>query len=188
MEIMKAETLVRWACVGLAAIGLSGCVQSKATIESRTAVNYHADVRKLLIITQMDDMLRHRSAAAAGELFETNIVSSLAKCGIAAEFHEREPLALDNDAAAAIRSSAPDTVMTLIWKSEQTGGRMPPFVVYSGSIIDLKSKRTVWKSEIQFKSAWSRAETLAATIIDKLKADAIISPSCPPPAVPVRGI
>jgi hypothetical protein len=78
--------------------------------------------------------------------------------------------------------------MTLIWSTEQSGGRAPTFVVYSGSIIDLKSKRTVWKSEIQFKSAWSRAETLAAAIIDKLKADGIISPSCPTPAVPVRGI
>jgi len=185
---MKAKVLARWACVGLAAIGLSGCVQSSATIESRTAVNYHASIKKLLIVTQMDDMLKHKSAGDAGELFETNIVSSLAKCGITAEFHERDPLALDNDAAVAIRNSAPDTVMTLIWKSEQTGGRMPTFVVYSGGIIDLKSKRTVWKSEIQFKSAWSRAETLAATIIDKLKADAIISPSCPTPAVPVRGI
>jgi hypothetical protein len=185
---MRAETLARWACVGLTAVGLSGCVQSKATIESRTADNYHADIRKLLIITQMDDTLKHSSAGDAGELFETNIASSLGKCGITAEFHERDPLALENDAAVAIRNSAPDTVMTLIWKSEQTGGRTPTFVVYSGSIIDLKSKRTVWKSEIQFKSAWSRAETLSAAIIDKLKSDTIISQSCPTPAVPVRGI
>jgi hypothetical protein len=163
-------------------------VQSKATIESRTANNYHADIKKLLIITQMDNMLKHSSPGDEGEQFESLVVSSLGKCGITTEFHEHDPLALDNDAAVAVRNSGPDTVMTLTWKSEQTGGRMPTFVVYSGQIIDLRSKRLVWKSEIQFKSAWSRAETLSATIIDKLKTDNIISQSCPTPAVPVRGI
>lgn len=185
---MKTGNLARWACLGLAVIGLSGCVQSQATMESRTADNYHANIKKLLIITQMDNMLKHSSAGDEGELFETNIVSSLGKCGITAEFHEHDPLALDNDAAVAIHKSAPDTVMTLTWKSEQMGGNTPIYVVYLGQIIDLATKRVVWKSEIQFKSAWSRPETLSAAIIDKLKADSIVSPSCPTPFVPKRGI
>jgi len=187
-DVMRFESALRFACLGFLVLGLSGCVQSKATITSNRANDYHANIKRLLVITDLGQALKGKIDGDEEGIFESNVRDALAKCSIVVEFHRHDPLALQNDAQEAIRATSPDTVMTLAWKSAQSGGRAPKSTVYIGSIVDLTTKRLVWKAEIDFQSAWSGGETLAASLVDRLKADTIISASCPTPIVPRRGI
>jgi hypothetical protein len=136
----------------------------------------------------MGETLKHRADGDEEPVFEADVTDSLAKCGIAVNVHRRDPLALQNDEALAVRAFSPDTVLTLQWKTAQSGGRTPGTTVFASSLIDVATKKLVWKAQIDLKGGWSLAETLAASVIDRLKADTVVSSSCPTPVVPRRGI
>jgi hypothetical protein len=182
--MMIIPRALRFACLAFLALGLSGCVQSTATITSNKASDYHANIKRLLVITDLGKALQDNDEG----IFESKMTDALGACGIVVTFHRNNPLALRNDSQDAIRATLPDTVMTLGWKSAQSMGQGPINAVYIGSMVDLATKRVVWKAEIDFKSALSGGETLAASLIDRLKADTIIGAACPTPVVPKRGI
>lgn len=173
--------------MGFLAFGLAACVQSKATVTSNKAPDYHPEIKRLLVLTELG-LVKNNSLVGDEEgTFEAAVTDSLAKCGIVTKFQRHDPLALQNEGPQAIRSFSPDTVMTLGLKATGSMGGAAS-VVYLGSIVDMPTKKLVWRAEVDFKAAWSGGETLAASIVDRLKADTILGPSCPTPAVPLRGI
>jgi hypothetical protein len=184
--MMRIDTALRWMCLGLMTVGLSACVQSKATITSNKAPDYHPEIKRLLVLTELGIVPNNSPVGDVEGTLEGAVTDSLAKCGIVVKFQRHDPLALQSEGPQAIRSFSPDTVMTLGVKATGMGRATPS--IYLGSIIDMTTKKLVWKSEIDFQFAWSSGETLAATIVGRLKADTILGPSCPTPVLPLRGI
>jgi len=181
---MHFATLARWLCLGILAVGLSGCVHpSKVDITSNKLDAYHPNIKRLLILTDIGAALKNRTGDDEA-IFASAVTGSLDQCGIAAAVHKHDPLALNNDAQQAIRAFGPDTVMTIVMKSAQTINGIPVSSVLNATMIDLKTKTAVWKAEINYLTADNAGQALAAAIIARLKQETILAPACATPVVP----
>jgi hypothetical protein len=176
---MLLETSLRWLCMGLFAVGLSACVESKATISSNKAPDYHPEVRRLLLLTNLGLKPINRPGGDEEGNFEAAVMESLSRCGIVVQFQRHDALALQNNEQHAIQTFVPDTVLTLTPKATGTG-RM----IYAGSIVDMSTKKLVWRSEIEIDFHWFAGKALAASIIDRLKQDGVLASACPTPSLP----
>lgn len=163
---------------------LSGCAHPSQVGITSTKLNaYNANIKRLLVVTELGEVLKHRSDNAEAT-FESTFTDALGKCGIVTEIHQHDPLALQNEEQLAVKTFSPDTVMTLVWKSAKTYAGIPTSTVIIGSLLDFNTKRQVWKAEINFAPAYYAGETLASSIVNQLKLQAILGPSCPTPVVP----
>ena len=176
--------MTRWLGVLFLTACLSGCAHPSQVGMTSTKLNaYNANIKRLLVVTEIGETLKYRVGDPEA-VFQSNVMDALGKCGIVTQFHKHDPLALQNEEQLAVKSFSPDTVMTLTWKSSQTLNGIPMSSVLMGSIIDMNTKRQVWKAEINFVPAYYSGETLAASIVNQLKQQAILDASCPTPMIP----
>jgi hypothetical protein len=183
---MLIRIVSRCLCLGLLAIGLSGCA-AKVTVTSNRVPDYHGEIRRLLVIAQVGGELGYGEYNAERPAFRDAIVNSLSKCGITANVQFQSQISLPAETAQAVRAFAPDTALTIETKSTSIGGGSSA-AVYIGTVIDMPRRKPVWKAEIQYIGGKSGDEILAASIIDRLKSDAILNALCPTPAVPKSGV
>ena len=178
-----SQTMGRLGAFLLAAC-LSGCAHQSEIGMTSTKLNaYHADIKRLLFVTELGETLKYRVGDPEA-VFESNLTDALHRCGIATQFHKHDPLALQNEEQLAVKSFSPDTILELRWKSSQTRYGVPISSVLMGTMIDWKTKQQVWKAEINLVPAYYSGETLAASIIQRLKTESILGPTCPTPIVP----
>ena len=164
------------------AVGVAGCTHpTDVGITSSKLNAYQPHIKRLLVLTELGSTLKMGDGETA---FDTTLNNAMDTCGIAVNVHRHDPLALQNEEQLALKTFSPDTVMTLVWKSEHTYGNIPTSVVIMGSILDVSSKKVVWKSEINLAPASHAGETLAASIIERLKKENILGADCPMPVVP----
>ncbi len=165
--------------------GLAGCAhQAEIGMTSSRLNAYHADIKRLLVVTDFGQTFKYR-AGDPESVFESTFMDALSKCSIAVQFHKHNPLALENEEALAVKSFAPDTILELRWRSSVTNNLgIPVSSVLMGTIIEWSTKRQVWKAEIDFVPAFNAGETLSETIIGRLRQETILDPSCPVPIIP----
>jgi len=184
VKTIRVETLARWLCLGLVAAGLSGCAHpSQVGITSNKLNAYHADIKRLLVLTDLGKAIQTRGGDQEAA-FTSAFTASLGTCGIDVKVQKHDPLALQDETKQAVQNFAPDTFLSIGWKTEQSVNTVAVQTVLVGSMIDLKTKRLVWKAEINFVPASNAGQTLAASIIDRLKLETILGSSCPTPIVP----
>jgi hypothetical protein len=177
--MMNIEKPLRWMCMGLLSVGLAACVGSKATIQSNKAPDYHPQIKRLLLVTDLGLTPINRPDGDEEANFEAAVTESLSQCGITVQFRRHDALDLQNGDQRAIQTFAPDTLLTLAPKATGAGRK-----IYAGTIIDMAAKKPVWRSELDIQFAWFAGKTLAGSLIGRLKEDGILASSCPTPTRP----
>jgi hypothetical protein len=172
------------ALLAATAIALSGCAhQAPVSITSNRLNAYQPNIQRLLVITDLGQVMRIQRGDEEA-LFESAVEDSLGGCGIVVKFHRHDPLSLENEAQGAIGEFHPDTILTLQLRSGTTYGAIPTSFHSEGSIVDLRSKREVWKAGIDSAPGFNAGQNLASTLIDNLKKSTILGPACATPTIP----
>jgi hypothetical protein len=85
VRTIRLETLVRWLCLGVFAIGLSSCAQpSQVAITSNKLNAYHANIKRLLVLTDLGKAMQMR-VGDQDAIFDSALTASLGTCGITAK-------------------------------------------------------------------------------------------------------
>jgi hypothetical protein len=159
----------------LAAV-LSGCTQSTAKIESYTAKEHHADIGRLLIVSDTWPLTsKGVSSTLQVPILEDALVKAFGKCGIVTNVVPQDQLPLAGGDTQAIRALSPDALLVLETKTYEDG--VGGGGVYLAKIVDMMTKKMVWQAQISITTGTSREEVFAASIISRLKEDSIICPS-----------
>jgi hypothetical protein len=183
-EVMVSAKALRWACAALLLVFMPGCAhEAQVAVSSKKLNAYHANIKRLLVLTDLGQVLKIQSGDEESA-FEAAIMDSVGSCGIVANIHRHDPLALQNDEQATMKSFAPDTVMTLQWKTGQGYGGIVSSFHLIGTLVDVRTKTEVWRAEIDTAPGFYAGKNLAAQIIENLKRGSILDSSCVLPVVP----
>jgi len=167
----------------LLAVSLSGCALSPEKIASYPAKDVHVEIRRLMVVATVTqykaDVAPHGMRESA---FETAFRDALGKCGIDARFLFKEQLSAIADSAEAVRTFSPDALLALDRQDvddEQS---------YSADVIVMSTKKIAWRADIVMHEGRGREETVARTIVDRLKSDAVLDTTCSKPDAAPRGL
>lgn len=174
---MRDGKLVRWLCLGLLTVGLSGCALSAAETDSYTARERHTAISRLLIISNVWPLASQGpSSAMQMATIETALKDAFSKCGVVASVLPPDQRLQGGGDEQAIRAFSPDALFVLETQTFETG-RTEAGGAYLARIIDMTRKKMVWRAQTSITAGKSREEVFAASIIDRLKADSILCSS-----------
>lgn len=158
---------------GLAA----GCAPSTRLVTNK-APDYRADPKRIYVLFPAVDEF--------GQVFDQTFLSKTAEftrpCGATVQGTTITGLELDQNASlAAVRAFNPDALLVL----RRAGGTKDPYgrlihVAFNIEFVDGRSSRTVWRAKADFHRGGllipiePRAETFAADVTGRLKADGIL--------------
>jgi hypothetical protein len=168
---------------GLAA----GCAEP-AQIASNKAPDYAGDPKRLSVLESMGPPLDDTYFAS----FQTRLQNAVHDCGVEADFIVRPPagssLALDDKQALERRAEAqriqqfrPEAVLSVVATSYQSTvrPRIVQQVTYQLELLDMKSRKAVWKAEVVMRpGAGDTGARLASDITARLATDGILR-RCP---------
>jgi hypothetical protein len=154
---------------------LTACV-APTQIASNKAQDYTAQPRRLFVVTDVGTDFGDDFANS----FQAKLIAITADCGAAAELSRISALELDDRARAReVDTFKPDSVLSI----RRNGGTKLPNgalvdVIYDVRLIDVQSKRIVWRAAVTFYrggtaivSAADRGAALAVDITNKMKED-----------------
>jgi hypothetical protein len=181
---MKLTNIFTAFFIVLVGFSLSACVNSSAEFSSNKLSNYNGSIKRLLVYADIGDILKNKVDGDEELIFADKLIESLRGCAIAAEYHAKNRIALQDERGSLIGAFAADAFLDIQLESATKSNKEATKAVYILSLSDVSTKRLVWKAQLNFVSAWYGGETLAAALINKLKADSMISQSCVAPIVP----
>ncbi|MDG3440584.1 hypothetical protein [Nitrospirillum amazonense] len=161
-----------------ALLGICGCTSS-STSQSSKSPQYTAALTKLFVITNMGNGLRTTFGDETDD-FITLTKASLDSCGVKAEFHTRDPLALKDTLPQQVAQFGPDAVLELSW-SKDVSGRTTHVIDYTANLYDPKSRSVVWTATITLNQHYKAGAEMAGTLIGQMKKDALLGASCQAP-------
>ncbi len=167
--------VLRGICLALFALGLSGC-QSPAKVKSYTAKDFHGGIGRLMVVSSV--MQFKPGVVPNGmrtSVFETAFRDSLDKCGVEVKFLFQDQLSVIADSEEAVRTFAPDALLSVDERYAEGEHR------YSADVIIMATKKIAWRAVIDVSGHAGGDGALAAAIVERLKGDAILSPSCSKP-------
>jgi len=192
--IMKSVSKIGGLAVGLCTVLLTGCLNSSANITGTRLDAASPAPQRLLVFSDVGLVLKNKHDGDEEDVFSREFVGALGKCGVTAFYLQKRPLdnqltlddsaKLKDDRGLSSNTFAADAILDIQWsrQTKSTGG--PSSADYSLSVMDIKTKRPIWKGQMSFVSAWYGGQRFAATLIDRLRQDGVIPATCVAPEVP----
>lgn len=179
---MSFRAAVQFAIMAGSALLLSGCIGSRATIQSTKMPFSTESLKQLMVVEKFAPNMSFKLIINAPKEFEDKFSGALRTCGIGTAFQEVDPR--PNTTEHVVVGKGVDGLMIMQWTMQRTGGYAPPLAVYTATLLETKSLRPVWMARINLTAQWYSGDRLAAALVDKLKQDSIIPSYCVTPEVP----
>jgi hypothetical protein len=169
--------------------GLAAACAPHAQITAVKAPDYAGDPKRLSVIESMGPALGDTYLAS----FQTRLQDAVRDCGLEADFIVRPPaqpaLSLDNGTETRerraegqrIQQFKPDAVLGIVAKSYVANEKMHATleVTYVLDLVDMRSRKTVWKAEVVMRPGLGEGGApLANDIVARLAKDGILR-HCP---------
>jgi hypothetical protein len=170
---MRDHKMLQLLCLILLTVGLCGCVRSPEEVKSFTTKDVHAEIKRLMVVAtvqQYKTVVAPRGIRASA--FETAFRDSLGKCVVDVKFLFEDQLSVIADSEDAVRTFAPDALLAV--EEHRTEGERR----YLAKLIVMATKKLAWEAEIVFHEGMQLDESLPDAIVDRLKGDAVLGPSC----------
>jgi hypothetical protein len=161
--------------IALSWLLFSACV-TPTQISSNKAQDYTAEPKRVFVVTDVGTDFGEDFANA----FQAKLLAIAADCGSAAQLSRISALELDDRARVReVDTFKPDTFLSI----RRNGGTKLPNgalvdVIYDVRLIDIQSKRIVWRAAVTFYrggtavvSAADRGAALAIDITNRMKED-----------------
>jgi len=156
---------------------LTACV-APTQIASNKAQDYTAQPRRLFVVTDVGTDFGEDFANS----FQAKLIAITADCGAAAELSRISALELDDRSRAnEVATFKPDTFLSIRRNggTKLSNGALLD-VVYDVRLLDVQSKRIVWRAAVTFYrggtaiiSSADRGAALAVDITNKMKEDKV---------------
>jgi hypothetical protein len=170
---MRNQTVLQPLCLALLTVGLYGCAPPLKSVTTYPIEDGHGEIKRLMVVATIPQFKAKGASHGMHEgAFETAFRSALDNCGIDIDFLFEEQLSTIADGAEAVRTFSPDALLALDKHYDEAEQR------YSANVIVMATKKIAWRADIVMRNGAGRDEALAATIVDRLKSDAVLGPSC----------
>lgn len=155
---------------------VSACGTAPPEATSVKRPNFTGETSRLFIVANVGDDLRTSEDKGTDE-FAALVRKSLSECNTQVDFSFHDPLDLQGTPQQKIAAFKPDSVMDFHWTKAQSGGSMS-FTSYVAELFVVGSKTAVWQANIHFYDVGNLGRRLAHLLLDRMKADGVISSSC----------
>jgi hypothetical protein len=167
---------VRFTVLGLALL-ISACSPDRKVVTNKAA-GFDREIKRLYIV----DFSGGEYGEEFNNAFHSGLVDVAKNCGATAELVAPGPLDLIDRGQEALKSGA-DSLLA-IRRGNVLGPGAGYVPIYDVQLIDLASKRTVWRANANARSgtifvpATERGRTLAIDLTNNMKSDGILR-GCP---------
>ncbi|MEC4594950.1 MULTISPECIES: hypothetical protein [Nitrospirillum] len=159
---------------------VSACGTAPPEATSIKRPNFTGQTSRLFIVANVGDDLRTSKDEGSDE-FAALVTKTLSACGTEVEFLFRDPLDLQDTTRQKIAAFKPDAILDFHWLKAQSGGSMA-FTSYVAEMFVVGSKTGVWQADIHFYDVGNLGRRMAHLLLDRMKADGVISPTCVVPS------
>lgn len=168
---------------------LSACGTAPPDVVSFKKPDYEGPPKRLLIIANMGTAVSPSEDEGLVE-FTALVQQTLAACGTVAEFQLKDPLALRDSTPEHVMAFKPDALMDIHWTTAQHGGgtyitnySAQMYAVGGRVISGANNNALVWNATIKFWEGGHAGKRMTHMLLDRLKTDGVIGPTCVvPPA------
>jgi hypothetical protein len=155
-------------------VSLAACA-SKYQIESIKSSSYDGQVKKLFIVADLGKAFPDDTVQAV----KTLTTSVFKSCGVAVDYENPDDLTLNNSVNAAYQAFAPDSMLTIQWRSAEANEGVVISIDYRLTLTSEVSGRSeIWKADMHFEPSNDKVPAFVKALVGGLQSKGLVPAAC----------